>query len=926
MPHSPLDLTPLSAGQRMIWWFEQQSPHSTAMHVVSVQTLGEGIGRAALQAALTDIVTAHPILRGHMHRRDGAWMPEWLTEPADTFELPCLELPPMPTAQGVAQLTARAWAPFDLLRGPLIRAATALDEQHPNRLIFMLSMHHSVADGETILLILRGLADRLAGRPLLGAQPYRSWVASEAQRWQPNGHERQQAVAHWRQRLTGLPERPGWPWPAPLPSKKPRPRTLSLAWSLEDALWQRLRGLARQVDASDFCLVAALAAWMLYRIHGQPDVVLAYPVSQRRHRTWARTFGHMVNLAVLRLHLAPHLSFFDILTQAQRHLREDLPFTELPMETLIEELRPAREPGRMPWAGLLLAPNRRQREAGALPHSTAWPLPPLDSQDHLQLVWSSDATHCAGSLNYATAHVPTAIAQGLLEYWQETARRLPETASQPLGDWFAAHRLTSQEQLRLRQWNATQQALPAPDTSLAQAFAMQAARTPEATALRDLTGHTWSYADLAHQATALSAHVAQAMQRLQQPPGAPIGLLLERSGQAIIAILAILQAGGAYLPLHPADPPDRLQQLIQLSGIKLVLSMRAHWVSLALDHLALDVVCLDALPPATQPPSWVIPLARPDQAAYILFTSGSTGTPKAVAVGHRQVLRLVHGLAPVQLCAQDILLHAAPLAFDASTFEIWGALLHGATLVIYPAGPLDIAELAQCIEREHISTLWLTAALFEQFTRKHSHSLANVQQLIAGGDVLPPSSVQRLHAAHPRLRMFNGYGPTETTTFATLHRITSADTAGTHPIPIGTPLGNTRIHLLDAAGRPVPVGQIGEICIAGDGVALGYVGDEAQTACRFVPEPGQPAGGRMYRSGDWGAWRPEGGLQFLGREDSQVKIRGHRVELGEVEATLQHLDGVQTAAVLIERTTQGPRLLACVRARHRRVVRIQPPA
>lgn len=913
MPLPPLDLSPLSAGQRMLWWFDRQCPNSTAMHVVSIQTLGHAVRGADVRAALDAIVRAHPVLRGHMHLPEGALMPMWHTVPASAFHLPFQELAPMPSEQAVAALTTLAWAPFDVLHGPLIRAACAPDAHAPERLLFMLCLHHSVADGDAILHVLRALADHLAGRPLRHTRPFREWVQHEQQRWQPGQPERERALAHWQQRLAGLPARTAWPWspPSAASGAETRPSTRSLSWRLEDARWQALRRLARHVQASDFCLVATLAAWTIYRIHMRPDVVLAYPVSQRRQRTWARSLGHLVNLALLRLDFAPHLSFLAVLRQAQQRLHEDLPFTDLPMEALIETLQPARQPGRIPWASVLLAPNRRTREAGILPDSHAWPLPPLDTQEHLQLVWSADAEHCAGSLNYATAHVPEMLAQGLLDHWLDAAHRLPDTADQPVGDWFQAHRLTPQEQTRLAAWNATAQPLPAPDTSLAHVFAEQVARTPRAIALR-ASGRTWCYADLAAQVEVLAAHVAHIMRQRQMPPGSPIGLLLARSSDAIVALLAIVRAGGAYLPLSPDDPPERLQRLVPLGGVALVLTLRIHGATQALEGLTRDVLYLDALPAAAPPRCPPPAPVSPTQAAYVLFTSGSTGTPKAVAVGHRAVLRLVRGLAPVQLGPEERMLHAAPLGFDASTFEIWGALLHGATLVVAPTGPIDPAALAHCIAHERVSTLWLTAALFEQFTRQHRDSLAGVRQLLAGGDVLPPASVRQVQQAHPQLRLFNGYGPTETTTFATLHAITLADTASAQPLPIGRPIGNTVLHVLDEALRPVPPGHIGEICIAGEGMALGYVGDAALSAARFVPDPTRP-GTRMYRSGDLGAWRADGVLTFLGRRDAQVKIRGHRVELAEVEATLQGLDGVLNAAVLLQTTAQGSQLLACVR-------------
>jgi amino acid adenylation domain-containing protein len=393
-------------------------------------------------------------------------------------------------------------------------------------------------------------------------------------------------------------------------------------------------------------------------------------------------------------------------------------------------------------------------------------------------------------------------------------------------------------------------------------------------------------------------------------PGALVAVCLPRTPEMVVGLLGILKAGAAYLPLDPGQPDARLGRLLRESAPIALLTDRR--LAARVRGFEVPVVDLDgaaaglALLPAGRPP--VAVTAR--DLAYCTYTSGSTGAPKGVLIEHRSVLRLVKGVAYARL-EGEALLHAAPLAFDASTFEIWGALLNGGRLVLAPPGPLGPDELARTIERHAVSTLWMTAALFERFTETHAASLRSVRQLLAGGDVLSPAAVARVQAGAPACRLVNGYGPTETTTFAACHVFAPGHVGAA---PIGRPIANTRIYILDPNLDPLPVGAAGEIHIAGDGLARGYLSRPDLTAAAFLPDPFGPPGSRMYASGDLGRFRADGTIEFLGRVDHQVKIRGFRVEPGEVEAALVAHPAVREAAVIAHGQGTDKRLVAYVTA------------
>jgi amino acid adenylation domain-containing protein len=419
-------------------------------------------------------------------------------------------------------------------------------------------------------------------------------------------------------------------------------------------------------------------------------------------------------------------------------------------------------------------------------------------------------------------------------------------------------------------------------------FREQVSRHPDRIAVRAWDDEL-SYQDLAARAESLAGRLWRAGVR----PGSVVGLDLDRSAAAVSSMIAVLSVGGAYLALSPGDPPLRRQAIMRTAGARTVVTMSDRVAAVPRSATAVAVDTDDGPSGGSAPPDVV---DRGDAAAYVAFTSGSTGSPKGVVVPRRAIARLVRGVTCVPIHPDDVFLHFAPLAFDASTWEVWGALLNGACVVV-PPPDMPPSRLPAFVRISGVTVLWLTAGLFHQVVDSGLDDLAEVRYLLAGGDVLAPARVSRALAALPDTVLVNGYGPTENTTFTCCHRITDAIGA----IPIGRPIAGTTVHVLDDLLRPV-AGDTGELYAGGLGVAHGYLGDPRLTAERFVPDPYAPvSGARMYRTGDRVRLDRNSDLEFLGRTDGQVKVRGFRVDLTEVEQSVATAPGVDLAAVVARR-------------------------
>ena len=464
----------------------------------------------------------------------------------------------------------------------------------------------------------------------------------------------------------------------------------------------------------------------------------------------------------------------------------------------------------------------------------------------------------------------------------------------------------------LVEWNATE-VLDRRDACVHELFEEQARERPTAIAVAHATGNL-TYDDLDTRANRL----ANRLRAHGVGPDVRVGLCLERTPDSIVAVLAILKAGGAYLPVDPNYPRERVAFMMKDASVGVVVTQSSLRDVLGGAAPALVLVDRDAASIGNEPKTAPKVEVGSERLAYVMYTSGSTGTPKGVEVVHRAINRLVRRVSYVRLGPDEVLLHAAPLAFDASTFEIWGALLHGGKVVLHPEAVPTARGLRDCIERHGVTTAWLTAALFNTIVDEDARALGGLRQLLTGGEALSVTHVRRALDATPQTQIINGYGPTETTTFATCHPIPRSLPEGTRTIPIGRPIRDTRVYVLDPNRELVAIGEVGELYIGGDGLARGYLGRPELTAERFVPDPLHP-GERLYRTGDLVRFLSDGSLDFVGRADTQVKIRGYRIELGEIEAALTSQPHIKSAVVTAREDTPGAkRLVAYLVARGER--------
>jgi amino acid adenylation domain-containing protein len=447
-------------------------------------------------------------------------------------------------------------------------------------------------------------------------------------------------------------------------------------------------------------------------------------------------------------------------------------------------------------------------------------------------------------------------------------------------------------------WNATRTDYPR-DRTVAQLFEEAVSESPGSVAL--VFGNTQlTYGELNARANRL----AHRLRAAGVGPETLVGCCLDRSIELIVALIAVLKAGGAYVPLDPAYPKERFDFLVRDTDTKVMLTQEALASSVLADYRHACLL-VDASWSSGADPGNLNAAGSPNDLAYVMYTSGSTGQPKGVMIENRSIVRLVRNTNFCRLGPDEVFLQFAPISFDASTLEIWGPLLNGGRLVIMPPPPTSLEDLGRVIRERNVTTLWLTAGLFDLMVEERLKDLQSVRQLLAGGDVLSPRHVRRALENLPNCRLINGYGPTENTTFTCCHSMRPGEPVP-ESIPIGRPISNTQVFILDELCKPVPLGAVGELYAAGDGVARGYLNNPETTNEKFLRNPFAADGeARMYRTGDLARWRPDGVIEFLGRADNQVKIHGHRIEPGEIEAALSAHQHVKQNCVVSHPGTNG---------------------
>ncbi len=818
------DLLPSFAQQRL-WFLDQLSPGSPAYNMPAALRLTGRLDRAALARSLSEIVRRHENLRTTFRTFPTAGgEPALVLHPAGDLPLPGIDLGALPEATRKAEelrlVHAEARRPFDLGRGPLLRAALlrlAADEH-----TVFLTVHHIVSDGWSNGVLVRELgalySEFVAGRPSpLPELPVQYADFALWQRRWLSGEVLAGELAYWRQALAGLPA-------LDLPTDRPRPPVLSARggfrpFALGPEVSAGLTRGARSAGASLFMELLAVFATLLARYTGREDLAIGSPVANRTSPEIEGLIGFFVNTLVLRIDAAGRPTFGELLGRVRTAAFAAFAHQDLPFEKVVEELHPERDPSRTPLFEVLFVLQNAPAEALQLPGLTLTPLPfeGGTAKFDLTLVLAPTAAGLAGGFEHNLDLFDGSTVERMAGHFATLAAAAVATPEAPLAELPL---LTAGEQEQLRDWSGTATAYPR-EASLHALFAAQTARAPEAVAVVD-GGLALTYGELDRR----SRRLARRLRALGVGPEVRVGLFLDRSARRVVATLAVLAAGGAYVPLDPAYPAESLAFLVRDSAASLLLAderLRAALPETGATVLGLDEVWaepeLPAIPAMPAMPAELpeLPEVAAAGLAYVMYTSGSTGTPKGVAVPHRAVVRLVRETGYATFGPAEVFLQLAPYAFDAATFELWGALLNGGRLVLPPPGPLSLAEMGDLLARHGVTTLWLTAGLFHQMVEENLAGLSGLRQLLAGGDVLSPAHVERAAAALPGTRLVNGYGPTENTTFTCCFPIPPGTGAGSlgSSVPLGRPIANTWVQILDRELAPVPAGVPGELYAGG---------------------------------------------------------------------------------------------------------------
>ncbi|HLL48448.1 MAG TPA: amino acid adenylation domain-containing protein, partial [Longimicrobiaceae bacterium] len=829
---------PLSFAQQRLWFLDQMAPGSTAYNVTAAYHLRGRLDAAALERALDEVRRRHESLRTVFRVRGGE--PVQVVLPWRPAPLPVTEPAGLPRAEQEAAADRRvaemAGTPFDLAAGPLFRAELVRlgAEEH----VLAFGMHHIVSDGWSMGVFnreLRTLYEAFAAGlpsplPELEIQyaDFAVW-----QREQLAGEALERQVAFWRGALRDAPV-------LDLPTDRPRPAVQTSHGAAHElllprALADRLRALGEREGATPFMVLMAGWQLLLARWSGQDDVVVGTPVAGRNRREIEGLIGFFVNTLAIRVDLSGRPDFRELVRRVREASFAAFAHQDLPFEKIVEELKPERDPGRPPLFQVVFALQNAPGDPMESPGLgwSGWRREGRTAKYDLSLVLVDTPDGLGGGLEYNTDLFDRATVERMAAQLRTV---LEAAAADPAAAAADLPLLAPGERELLAEWSVSG-APEAPARCVHELFAEQAARVPERAALV-FGSERVAYAELDRRSDALALRLAE----LGVGPDARVGVCIERSPAMVAALLAVLKAGGAYLPLDPEYPDERLAFMLADAGARVLLTsaeLRDRFAGFDGEVVALDTegendtsgeraaVAGRSLFP--------VPCSlSPDNLAYVIYTSGSTGEPKGTGVPHRAIPGFFRGADYARFDGDQVTLQHSSVSWDALTLELWSALLTGGTCVLQPGRGGEPEELELQVREHGVDTLWLTSAYFDLVVDTRPGALAGVRQLLVGGDALSPGHVRRALEAFPELRLVDGYGPSECTVFAACHVVPHGWDG--HAVPIGRPVGDRRVHVLDASLEPVPVGVPGELCVGGPGVARGYLGRPALTAAAFVPD------------------------------------------------------------------------------------------
>ena len=896
---------PLSFAQQRLWFLDQLEPGSVTYNIPGATRLRGHFDFSVLAATLNEVVRRHEVLRTTFETVAGR--PVQVVAPAHAIALPVIDLSALPEPEKEARRVVQADAlqPFDLARGPMLRAAVLklAEEDH----VVLLTMHHIVSDGWSVGVLMREIATLFVafsnGQPSpLPELPiqYADYAAWQREWLTADVVETQ--LTYWRRQLGGtLPV-------LELPADRPRPAALthrgaSQGHLLSPELSEQLKAMSRKEGVTLFMLLLAAFKTLLFRYSGQEDIIVGSPIAGRSSVETEKLIGFFVNALVLRSDLSSNLTFRALLQHVREVVLQAHQHQHIPFEKLVDELHIERSLSHTPLFQVAFTVQNAEPE-GVQPSGLTLSGFSSGSQSakfDLTLDAVSSAQNIALSLEYSTDLFDVTTIRRMLSHFENLLQSIVAQPDSALCDLP----ILSDEESRhlLFDFNPRTEALPSA-ACLHQLFEAQAARSSNAVALTCDERHL-SYGDLNERANRL----ARQLRSLGVGPESRVGLLFDRSTDLVTAILGILKAGAAYLPLDPSYPEERLSFMLADSGARVLLTKVTEQSPVApelLEQSQATLVCLEDEILQTfsgDDLSADEVGVTPQNAAYVIYTSGSTGKPKGVVVTHENVWRLLEVThADFAFDSSDVWTLFHSICFDFSVWELWGALAYGGRLVVVPywvsRAPDTFYEL---LKTESVTVLNQTPSAFRQLMKidEAGNADLSLRVVVFGGEALEPGTLRSWFDRHgdERPRLVNMYGITETTVHVTYRQLNASDVEGGSVI--GGALGDLEIYVLDERFRPVPEGVSGELYVGGAGLARGYLGRAELTAQRFVPHPySEQPGARLYRTGDLARRRSDGELEYAGRLDEQVKIRGFRIELGEIEAVLCEQEGVHEAVVL----------------------------
>jgi amino acid adenylation domain-containing protein/non-ribosomal peptide synthase protein (TIGR01720 family) len=897
---------PLTAEQVHLWLQHQADPSVYYFNHTHSYLLKGQLNIEALERAINEMVRRHENFRTSLPEVDGK--PQGVVAPHLHVPLERVDVPEFPAEDRrdrlQALVTASTCRPFDIINGPLIRATIycVSDQEHA----VVVTLHHIITDfvsydlfDQEIFALYeafsRGLPSPLPELPIqFGDFAFwlDQWMKSEEAAWQTD---------YWTRKLANLPR-------LDLVTDMPRPHLRSfrgdrVALLLSEEPWLKFKQLTVSENMTRFTGLLAVFTMLLREYSGKDEIPVATPVSSRRHRETQSLIGYFLNTVVYRLDLSGNPSFLELLRHTRSVTLEALANSDLPFEFLLNKLQAHRDPSRAPLVdtsyafgsdikGAPKAQGSLTVEGFDIFYRSAWLDVNFGVNDH--------GDSAIVIFDYIVDLFLRSTMERMMGHFQILFEQAVSNPERRLRD-FSLLSESEQHQV-LVTWNDT--AAPYPSTfTIPSCFAMQVVQNGDAIALRSPQMQL-TYRGLNQQSNRLAHRLA----RLGVTAETPVAILMERSVETVVATLAVLKAGGAYLPLHSAYPLQRVRLIMEDAGASILLVDRttANRASL-LPQAQVLVIDDDAslLSEDSSDPNIAI---DPEQLAYVIHTSGSTGAPKGVGVTHHNVMSLAFDRGWQDGSLERVLLHSSH-AFDLSTFEMWVPLARGKQVIIAPSRELDIAVLKRLCKEEKLTFLFLTTSFFNVVALEAPDCFSDAREVWVGGDVVSADLIQRVREGCPNTLVSNVYGPTETTTFVT-HFAISQPGKVTGNVPIGRAMDNHQVYVLDPTFKPTGVGVPGELFISGHGVARGYSKRSDLAAERFLPNPFGDSGERMYRTGDRSRWREDGQIEFLGRSDQQIKLRGYRIELPEIESALANCPGVGQAAVIVREDRTGDKRLA----------------